>query len=180
MQNTSGIEIAETLKGIPIIFTTAYKDYAADAFNLDAIDYVIKPIKPERLQHAVFKAIKRINSENKRTNRIQFNTDKGIALIDIDQLIYVRTSEIDSRDKTALLSDGTRIQLKNISFGKLISLFPIESFCRVNKKEMISLNTVQYFSNDQIITNIYFQSDKPLILTLGEPYRIGFISKINR
>jgi len=179
MPNTSGIQIAERLKGKSIIFTTAYKEYAADAFDLDAIDYVIKPIKLERLQQAVNKAIQRNNPENKRTNHIRLNTDKGIALIDIDQLIYIRTSEIDSRDKTAFLVDGTRLQLKNISFDKLFTLVPSESFCRVNKKEMIALNTVHYFSNNQIITNIYFQSDKPLILTLGETYRIGFISKIN-
>jgi DNA-binding LytR/AlgR family response regulator len=179
MPNTSGIEIAEMLKGKPVIFTTAYKEYAADAFDLYAIDYVIKPIKLERLQQAVNKAFQRNNPNDKRTKHIRLNTDKGIALIDIDQLIYIRTSEIDSRDKTALLRDGTRLQLKNISFDKLFSLVPSESFCRVNKKEMISLKTVHYFSNNQIITNIDSQSEKPLILTLGEIYRIGFISRIN-
>ena len=179
MPTTSGIEIAKMLEGKPVIFATAYKNYATDAFDLDAIDYVIKPIKLERLQQAVNKAIQRNNPKHIRSKNIRVTTDKGIALIDIDQLIYIRTSEIDSRDKTALLRDGTRLQLKNISFDKLFSLVPSESFCRVNKKEMIALNTVHYFSNDQIISNIYFQSDKPFILTLGETYRTGFISKIN-
>jgi DNA-binding LytR/AlgR family response regulator len=179
MPGTDGIELAAMLKSKPVIFTTAYKDYATDAFDLDAIDYVIKPVKPERLQQAVNKAIQRINSENRTAKHLHINTDKGIALIDIDRLVYVRTSEIDSRDKTALLINGTNLHLKNISFEKLISLLPSAGFCRVNKKELISMSVVMYFSNDQITTNIYSQSEKPLILTLGETYRTCFISKIN-
>jgi DNA-binding LytR/AlgR family response regulator len=179
MPGISGIQLAALLKGKPVIFTTAYRDYATDAFDLDAIDYVIKPVKPERLQQAVNKAILRINPENRTTKHLRLNTDKGTALIDISQLVYVRTSEIDSRDKIALLSNGTILQLKNISFEKLISLLPSAGFCRVNKKELIQMSTVLFFSNDQITTDIYFQSEKALIMTLGETYRNSFISKIN-
>ncbi len=180
MPGINGIQLAALLKGKPVIFTTAYKDYATDAFDLNALDYVLKPVKPERLQQAVNKAVQRINPENKSTRHLRLNTDKGIALLDVSQLIYVRTSEIDSRDKTALLSNGTILQLKNISFDKLNSLLPSAEFCRVNKKELIALSTVLYFSNDQITTSIYFQSEKPLIISLGETYRASFISKTNR
>jgi DNA-binding LytR/AlgR family response regulator len=180
MPGINGIQLAALLKGKPVIFTTAYKDYATDAFDLDAIDYVIKPVKPERLQQAINKAIQRIYPEKRFSKHIRLNTDKGIALLDINQLVYVRTSEIDSRDKTALLSNGTSLHLKNISFEKLISLLPSAEFCRVNKKELIVLSSVLYFSNDQITTNIYFQSEKPLIISLGETYRSDFISKVKR
>ena len=180
MPGTNGIQVAALLKNKPVIFTTAYKDYASDAFDLDAIDYVIKPVKPERLQQAVNKAIHRINPENKTTGHLRLNTDKGIAWLDINQLVYVRTSEIDSRDKTAHLANGTNLHLKNISFEKLISFLPSAEFCRVNKKELIAMKTVQYLSNNQITTDIILQSEKPLTLALGEPYRTIFISKINR
>lgn len=179
MPGTNGIQLAALLKGKPVIFTTAYRDYATDAFDLDAIDYVIKPVKPERLQQAVNKAIQRINSENNTNKHVRLNTDKGIAVLDVSQLVYIRTSEIDSRDKTAFLSNGTKLQLKNISFEKLISLLPSADFSRVNKKELIAIITVQYFSGDQITTNIYLQSEKPLIISLGETYRAGFVCKIN-
>jgi DNA-binding LytR/AlgR family response regulator len=180
MPGINGIQLAALLKEKPVIFTTAYKDYATDAFDLDAIDYVIKPVKPERLQQAVNKAIQRIRIKDRSSKHLRLNTDKGIALLDVNQLVYVRTSEIDSRDKTALLSNGTNLHLKNISFEKLISLLPSSEFCRVNKKELIALSSVLYFSNDQITTNIYNQSEKPLIISLGETYRSDFISKTNR
>lgn len=179
MPGINGIQLTAMLNGKPVIFITAYKDYAIEAFELNAVDYLVKPVKPERLHQAVKRAIQRINPENKLTRIISFNTDKGIALLDVNQLIYFRTSEIDSRDKIALLTDGTNILLKNISFEKLLSFLPSGRFCRVNKTELIALSTVLYFSNHQITTNIHQQPDKPLTITLGEAYRKGFISLIN-
>lgn len=180
MPGTTGIEIAKIIKDKPVIFTTAYKDYATDAFDLDAIDYVMKPVKFERLQQAVSKVIQRIGSDIKNRKYISINTDKGIALLYFDQLVHVRTSEIDSRDKTAFLSNGTNLQLKNISFEKLISHLPLGEFCRINKKELIALSSVLYISNDQITTNNYIQSEQPLTMTLGETYRTEFFNKLNR
>lgn len=180
MQGINGIQVAALIKDKPVIFTTAYKNYATDAFDLDAIDYVIKPIKLERLRHAVNKAMQRLENQNRLRKYVHLNTDKGNALIYFDHLIYVKTSEIDSRDKTAILANGSNLQLKNISFEKLISLLPANDFCRINRKELIALSCVQYFSTEQITTNIYIQSEKPLILSLGETYRADFISKVNR
>jgi len=180
MPGTNGIQVASLLKEKSVIFTTAYKDYATNAFDLDAIDYVIKPVKFDRLKHAVNKAIKRFENENKTQKHFRLNTDKGSALIYFDQLVYVKTSEIDSRDKTALLTNGSSFHLKNISFEKLISLLPSDEFCRINKKELVALSCVQYFSTDQITTNIHFQAEKPLVLTLGETYRAEFIRKTKR
>lgn len=180
MPGISGIQLAAILKDKPVIFTTAYKDYATDAFDLNAIDYVVKPVKFERLKQAVSKAIQRINPENRTGKHIRLNTDKGIAIFDTNQLVYVRTSEIDSRDKTAFLSNGTNLQLKNIPFEKLISLLPANDFCRINKKELIALSSVLYFSTNQITTNIFIQAEKPLVLMLGETYREEFLRKLNR
>lgn len=180
MPGTNGIKIAETLKDKPVIFTTAYKEYAANAFDLDAVDYVTKPIRFDRLKHAINKAIQRINAKESTSNYFRINTDKGNSLIYFDQLTYVQTSEIDSRDKIALLANGSSLILKNISFGKLIALLPATGFCRVNKKELIALNRVLHFSNDQIATNIFIQSRKPLVVQLGEAYRNDFTQKISR
>jgi len=180
MPGTNGIQLASLMKDKLVIFTTAYKDYATNAFDLDAIDYVVKPVQFERLQHAVYKAIQRLKPENKLSGYILINTDRGNTRLLFDQLVYVRTSEIDSRDKTALLSNGTSLHLKNISFEKLISVLPSTDFCRINKQELIALGSVLHFTKDQIITNINIQSEKSLILNLGEIYRNDFISKINK
>ena len=177
MPGTSGIQIAQLLYGKPVIFTTAYKNYATEAFDLDAIDYIVKPVTLERLQQAINKVLRQ-TVKPVRKNYIFLNTDKGQTRLVFDQLVYVRTSEIDPRDKTALMENGTTLQLKNISFEKLISLLPVEEFCRINKKELIAIKSLLYFSGDHITINSFTPSGKPLMLTLGEAFRSDFMRRV--
>lgn len=178
MPEMNGLQVANLLKGKPVIFTTAYKEYAAEAFDLDAIDYVSKPVKKERLQQAVTKAVNRLSATDKKKHFIQVNTDKGKAILFFDQLCYIKTAETDSRDKIARLSDGTTITLKNISFEKLVQLLPSGEFVRINKRELIALKIVQVFSFDEITTNIPSPKGGSLKLTLSEVYRNEFLEKV--
>lgn len=179
MPGISGIQLASQLKDKLIIFTTAYKNYASDAFDLDAVDYVLKPVKFERLQQAVNKAVQRMG-QPEAGRHFWWNTDKGKTCIYFDQLAYVKISEVDSRDKTAYLTNNSILQLKNISFKQLTALLPSDHFCRINKKELIAMNCVHYFSGDQITTSISWQDNKSLVLTLGEAFRSEFLSKVNK
>jgi len=178
MPQTNGIQIAELLKHKLIIFTTAHKEYAAEAFDLDAVDFVRKPIQLERLQSAVNKAFKRIPYTKYGEKFINLNTDKGKSLIFFDQLCYIKASVIDSRDKNVLLKDGSKICLKNISFEKLQTILPPNKFCRINKQEIIALDIVQHFSVDQITSALTCEQNKPQIFYLSEVYRKNFLEKV--
>lgn len=178
MPGMDGLSIANLLGDKPVIFTTAYKEYAAEAFDLNAIDYIRKPVTKERLQTAVNKALNRIQQANPPKNFIQINTNKGKTLLFFNQIARIITSETDSRDKIARLHDGKTLVLKNISLEKLMQYLPEPDFCQVNKKEIISLSSVQYFSHDEITTNIIQPSGKPLIITLGDVYREDFLQKV--
>lgn len=179
MPEMNGLEVANLLNGKPVIFTTAYKEYAAEAFDIDAIDYIRKPIKKERLQQAVSKAIQQLSGKTTKKHFIQLNTDQGKALLFFDQLCYVKIGESDSRDKIAVLTDGSHLTLKNISFEKLQALLPSNGFCRVNKKELISLKILHVFSFNEITTTLKDNSGKSLKITLNESYRNDFLKKVN-
>jgi DNA-binding LytR/AlgR family response regulator len=178
MPQTNGIQLAKLLKGKSVIFATAHKEYAAEAFDLDAVDFVRKPIRLERLQKAVQKAISQARASRHIKKYIYLNTDKGKSLLYVDQLCRIKTSEIDSRDKNVLFKDGARICLKNISFDKLQDLLPQNQFCRINKQEMIAMDCVQHFSFDQIILTILDEEGKPLVLSLSEVYHTAFLEKV--
>lgn len=178
MPQMNGIELAHLLQGKPVIFITAHKEYAAEAFDLDAVDFVRKPIQLERLQKAVQKAIKQIGDSRQSKKFVQLNTDQGKFLLYFDRLCCLRASAIDSRDKDALLKDGTRICLKNISFEKLQTLLPAHRFCRINKQEIIALDIVSHFSFDQITSNIPTEQNTPLMFYLSEVYRNAFLEKV--
>jgi DNA-binding LytR/AlgR family response regulator len=178
MPELNGLQVSRLLNEKPVIFTTAYKEYAVDAFNIDAIDYIQKPVKLERLHQAVAKAKKQIPVKEIPKPVMQVNTDKGKAIIPIDQLLYIRASEIDGRDKVAQLSDGSLLTLKNVSFEDLQQFLPVNNFVRINKKEIIALKAVQLFSFNEITTNILDKSGNVLKLALGEVYRNDFIRKV--
>jgi len=175
----NGLMIAELLKEKPVIFITAHKEYAVEAFEIDAIDYLLKPIKIDRLALAVNKVKRRagIIIEDKRY--IQLNTSNGKALLFFNQLGFLETSGIDSRDKIAHLKDGSTILLKNITFEKLEELLPSKHFCRINKKIIIAMDIVRVFTCDQITTTFRDNKDMvPYVFNLNESYRERFIQKI--
>lgn len=180
MPEMNGLQIANLLNGKPIIFATAYKDYAAEAFDLNALDYIIKPIKQERLVQAINKIRKYLGGmkEKQLRNFMQVNTNKGKAILVFDKIAYIKTSDNDSRDKLAKLFDGEEFIIKNITFAKLKESLPAADFCRINKKEMLSLKAVQVFSFDEITTNLISTQGKNIKLSLSENYRNEFLEKV--
>ena len=180
MPGRNGLQVAEALNGKAVIFTTAYKDFAVDAFDRDAVDYVVKPVKPERLQQAVQKLINRMQQAKPQTRQLQLNTDKGKALIAAEKIFCIMASDIDSRDKVLLLEDSTRIVAKNYSFDKLLDMLPNSDFIRVNKKAALAVKHVQYFSHDEITSGITDVDGKPYTFPLSEIYRSDFIKRIKQ
>jgi DNA-binding LytR/AlgR family response regulator len=172
-----GIEVASLIDK-PVIFVTAYKEYASDAFDLEAVDYVKKPIQIDRLQKAVQKARKVILEKNQDKKFVQLNTDRGKALIYFDKVIHITTAEKDKRDKIVRLKDGKELTLKNISFNQLLEILPESKFCRINKKDIISLDTILYIANDQIVTTITTENSKETIFILGDIYKGNLLSRI--
>lgn len=178
MPGIDGLSVAHLLKDKMIIFTSAYKEHAADAFDIDAIDYITKPVKRERLHKAILKALERSNKRKTDKKFIQVNTDKGKALLFFDQIALIRSAQMDSRDKEVLLKDGNSVILKNITYDKLLKQLPKADFCRVNKKEAIAMTSVQFFVHNEITTNIVQKPAKPVTLVLSDLYRSDFLMKI--
>lgn len=180
MPGLNGLELAEQLRGKPIIFITAYAEYAADAFDLQAVDYIRKPLKIERLKQAIQKLLSiRGRKPIEEKNFVQLNTDQGKYLLYFDQIAYIQTSSLDSRDKIVRLVDQKEVTLKNISFDKLLEILPEMQFCRINKKEIISMNIISSFSHDEIKTNFNIGTDAPLTFNLSEIYKTAFIQKVS-
>jgi DNA-binding LytR/AlgR family response regulator len=178
MPGLNGLDLARVLAGKLVIFTTAYREYAADAFEIDAVDYIRKPFQKERLRHAVLKAVDRL--EQKRRNDVaQFNTDLGRTILNFAEVVVIRTSETDSRDKKVLLTDGKAVVIKNTSFEQLISVLPVGEFVRVNKQELIALRIVRSFTNSEV-TSSHNDSGKPMRFSLGDAYRSGFLTAVNK
>lgn len=178
MPGLNGLEVAGQLNNKPVIFTTAYKEYASDAFDLNAVDYIRKPIQKERLEKAINKLIQVLRQTGTVKQFIQLNTSRGRALIYFYQLIYITTAEIDKRDKYAYLINGEKLTIKNVSFDALINLLPPEQFFRINKKQIVSLKAVRFFIHDEITLSLSGNEEKRFYL--GQNYREDFFKIATR
>ncbi|MNS19932.1 Transcriptional regulatory protein YpdB [compost metagenome] len=154
MPGMNGIDLAKAI-GKPVIFTTAYKEYAADAFDIDAIDYLVKPINSERFRQSIDKAVvylKHMRSEQNSSSIL--NTDRGKAVIDFAQVAMINTSAIDARDKQLVYHNGKEQLLKNYTFNALRERTPATTILQVNKQQMVSLRAVQAFTNNEVVVEV--------------------------
>lgn len=175
MPGMNGLEVARALKGKPVIFTSAYKDYAAEAFDIEAVDYIRKPIQKDRLEKAIQKAKDYLLKMGRDKSYLHLNTNKGKAIVFLNQLLLITNSSTDKRDKLAYLEDGSTLVLKTISFNQLLEILPPEEFCRINKKDLIALKTVKVYTHSEVNVLISGLERK---LNLGENFKKEFLARM--
>ncbi len=158
MPEISGLSFAKSInKNIKIIFTTAYREYAIDGFDLKAVDYLLKPISFERLLQAVNKFL----DEN-----ITFHSDKKEELIrEKSDFIFVRSdrkmikinfSEVNYIES---LGDYLKIHLPNktiITRETITSIeakLPKKDFLRIHRSFIVSVNKIESFTNEFVEIN---------------------------
>jgi len=179
-----GIEFAKSLINRPmLIFTSSDVSSAADAFNIDAVDYLVKPLKLERFMQAVQKAneifeLRKIRSDNFKIidqpvinsydNFILTKTDNGITKINVDEILYIEG-----------LKDYIKIfTTKNIkpyivrnSLKKFANVLPSSRFSRVHKSFIISIEHISSISK----TQVFIANTR---IPLGESYKNFFLTRL--
>lgn len=153
MPEISGISFAKSInKDIKIIFTTAYRNYAVEGFELQAVDYLLKPISFERLLKAVntyFDVYSSSTEEIKDAlveNDFMFvRSERVMIKVDFESIIYIES-----------YSDYIKIHLekKTIVTRETISAIeaklPKEKFIRIHRSYIISISNMESFTNEQI------------------------------
>ena len=174
MPGFTGLDVARSLKNKPVIFTTAHNEYAADAFDVEAIDFLRKPVQIDRLQRAIQKAIQQIEQQ-KRTFFWQVTTAKGKMNFDVASIVAFSAHTIDRRDKLMLLSDNTSIVIKNKSFEQLTTEMQPELFVRISKSEMLHASYINGYQSDTVFSTVKDKTGKQITFSLSENYRKPFI-----
>lgn len=161
MPELSGMELLKSLKNPPIfIFITSFSEYATEGFNLDVLDFVVKPATFDRLLKASNKAIdylelKKIvaNSTDVRHNEIDtddyfyIKETKGFTRLNYVDVVYIESMGDFSKIYTSTNMHITLVNLKNLE-RQLPSIF-----ARVHKQFIINLNQIATVSNAEIYLN---------------------------
>lgn len=147
MPRLSGISFVKSLKEPPlVILVTAYPEYAIEGFEIDALDYLLKPVSFGRFRKAVNRALERfLAKEEPEVTHIMLRANKKNYRLNFDDIIYLEAQGDYVRfvtDELALMVHGTMKEF----FGQL----PKSKFERIHKSYVISLGKVVYVEGNLV------------------------------
>lgn len=174
MPRLDGIEFLKTLQNPPkVIFTTAYRDYAIEAFDLDAVDYLLKPIPFSRFLKAVSKAFNLLQPSRPQMSgpaplsaqtasgpqlddapplqsqeNIIVRADKKMIKIPLDDIQYIESL----KDYVIIYLPNRRIVTKQ-KISYLEQKLPEGAFLRIHRSYLVALNKIQAFSPNHVEIN---------------------------
>lgn len=182
MESLTGIQLVHALPDRPqIIFTTAYDRYAVEGFELDAADYLLKPISFERFVRSVDRVYKDSLKKGKGADEKTLETPAGqtgsfifvktesrLQKIAVDEILYVEGQGDYLRIITTTIKVMT---LQN--FKKLEAVLPPDNFIRVHKSYMVALDKIENIAKNRIKIG-----DK--LIPISDSYHDAFYEKIEK
>ena len=158
MPNLLGTDLIRTLKNPPkVIFTTAYRKFAVEGFELDAVDYLLKPISFERFLKAVNKvmqtSLKVTDNNDVAADRpgsslnasINLRADRKNLKISLDDILYIESL----KDYIKVVTITKNIVTKQ-SISSIEELLPKNNFIRIHRSFIVAINKIESFTADTI------------------------------
>src|SRR6266498_3406844 len=157
MPQLLGTNFIRTLKSPPkVIFTTAFRKYALEGFELDAVDYLLKPISFERFLKGVIKVLQ-INfpvdhssssQENHRepaNSFLYFRADRKMVKVFFNDILFIEAL----KDYIKIVTQSRTIVTKYV-LTTLAELLPSDEFLRIHKSYIVAINKIESFNADTI------------------------------
>ncbi len=158
MPQITGIEFLKTLKNPPkVIITTAYREYALDGFELDVVDYLLKPITFERFLKSVnkyyqttqdeVKSMQSVSTSNGVTEEafIYVKENKKVVKVHLSDILYVEGLS----EYVQIYTPGKKIITKT-SMTNMSDKLPDDNFMRIHKSFIVSLTKIEAFTSSSI------------------------------
>ncbi|MDR1201786.1 MAG: LytTR family DNA-binding domain-containing protein [Tannerellaceae bacterium] len=156
MPGINGIEFAKTIGNQTlVIFTTAYAEYAIDSYEVDAIDYLVKPIKLNRFQKAVSKAFNYLELlAHDQQNRFEAVEDDYIFIKSDRRIIKIYLNDIlfieGLKDYVIIHTESQKV-ITLITFKNIQVQLPQNTFVRVSKSYVVNIKHVSSLGNNDVV-----------------------------
>ncbi len=172
MPKLSGISLAKTIKfSTNVIFTTAYSEYAVESYELNAVDYLLKPISFERFLTAIVKVKKIDDRESVPFSGIRsINIKSGhtIHKVNLGDILYL---EKQGNYMCYNIDNGKKIMVRE-SISDSLAILP-EYFMQIHRSFIVSLNKLESMESNHLV----IKTEK---IPIGKKYKDGLISFLNK
>jgi len=172
MPELSGMQFMKIIGNrCKVILTTAYTEYALEGYELDVVDYLLKPFSFDRFMMAVIKAKERLEQKQavpakEAPDHIFVRAEYRIQKIDLDSIFYIEAL----RDYIAFHTPAGKI-LSLESMKKMETVLPAATFIRIHKSYIINRNKIEFLDRGKVVVNGQY-------LPVGETYRERFMAQI--
>lgn len=168
MPELSGIGLARVLKNPPLlIFTTAYPEYAVEGFELEALDYLVKPIDFERFAKAIQKATHRLQiSPSEQPAHLVVKADRRLYNINLDDIQY-----LEAYGDYVKIHLSDQIIVPKETLQKIEDRLPADRFLRVHRSYLVALEKIQFLEGNLIAIG-------EAKIPVGQSYRNALLSKL--
>lgn len=180
MPKLLGTDFLKSLNHPPkVIFVTAYRDYAVEGYDLDAVDYLVKPVSFDRFFKAVSKVkrmlgheVAAVPEEVRKNNEafVYLKVDRSMQKVIVSQILYIESW----KDYVKLYLSTGRDFLVKRSISSMENLLSEHSFLRVHRSYMVSVDKISAYNNNSVqlghreipIGRLYKQQVMQVITTL--------------
>jgi len=155
MPELTGVEFLRTLKNKPAtIFTTAYSEYALEGYQLDVIDYLVKPFSLDRFIQAINKAAAHIELKRKADGASRENSEQEFLLLHADHKIYkVKLNEIEYieglKEYVSYYTKEKRIIVLQ-SLKSIEESLPNDRFIRIHRSYIVPIDKIKTLDGNQV------------------------------
>jgi DNA-binding LytR/AlgR family response regulator len=176
MPGITGLDFLKNLRHRPaVVFTTAFRNYALEAFDLDVLDYLLKPISFERFFQCVQKYYQYAGNESavykpkeeKSAEHIYVKQGKKATKIPLNEIIYIESL----RDYIRIHTDEEKYMIK-MTMCNMEKQLPENDFLRTHKSFMISVSKITALTPTRV-----FLGEKEI--PIGRNYKQGVLSRLN-
>lgn len=164
MPGKNGIDFYKSIgSNVMVIFTTAYSEYAVEGFNINAIDYLLKPFSKERFDEAIAKAQKEVAYRHQApgaANTLLIRADYKLHKIELDEILMIEGLD----DYIRIHLQGKPAITARLSMKGILEKLPPQGFIRVHRSYIVPVKRISTIQNKSITIDDF-------IIPIGDTYK---------
>ncbi|WP_070137908.1 LytR/AlgR family response regulator transcription factor [Crocinitomix algicola] len=166
LPHQSGIDFLKTMENPPaVVLTTAFSNYAVQGFDLNVLDYLVKPFSYPRFQQAIEKFVQQYQYQSKS---LFVKSGHEMVRVNPSEIVYIHSD----MDYTELYLLNDKKLLTNETLGNWEILLEEEGFYRIHKSYLINSHQILKVSKTQVVLS------NKTVLTIGRAFKSKFFSAI--
>ena len=171
MPELSGINLVKALRQPPlIVFTTAFPHHAVQGFELDAIDYLVKPFSVERFLKAIQKVglyLEKTPAKNTVATHLTIRADRKLYRVPFEDILYCQAYG----DYVKVITNDKQL-LPKTTLSKLSEQLPQDLFIRIHRSYLIAWNQVKYLEGNQVKIG-------DTLIPIGQQYKDQLLARLS-